>query len=73
MKATQSISLWASRASTTSARASIATPVPRDRTAQARGATCALLDFEFTCAFYDGITCVPDSATSTRPARAESF
>ncbi len=29
------------------------------------GATCALDDLPYTCAFYDGLSCVPDSATSS--------
>jgi len=29
------------------------------------GATCALTDRPYTCAFYDGLTCVPDAATAS--------
>jgi hypothetical protein len=37
------------------------------------GATCALLDRQYTCAFYDGLACIPDSATSsTGTCRKES-
>jgi hypothetical protein len=39
----------------------------------AEGATCALLDRRYTCAFYDGLACIPDSETSsTGTCRKES-